>query len=203
MLLLIAALAIAGAASPARSASLEPGHDVARQAMIESGVPQPAPTALDSVPHPWPGVALSLSVVGTAAPILVMTSVGKTQSDAGVVLGILATEIVTPSAGHLYAGLTHRALVGMGVRAVGYGVVAAGAYSQGLWPGQVESSDFTYAVIVIGLGSAIMAGSALVDIIVVPYDVDRRNAEWLQKHATLGVRIAPDATPELAFALRF
>ena len=202
MLLLIAALAIAGSANPARSAALEPGHDVARQAMIESGLPQPAPTALDSVPHPWPGIALSLSVVGTAAPLLVMGAVSKTHSDTRIQRGILATEIVTPSAGHFYAGLTRRALIGTSVRAVGYGVLALGAASEGLWSNE-NSSDFGGGAVLLLIGPTLMAGSALTDIITVPGDVNRRNAEWLRQHASVGVRIAPDATPELAIAVRF
>jgi hypothetical protein len=202
MLLLIAALAIAGAASPARSASLEPGHDVARQAMIESGVPQPAPTALDSVRHPWPGIALSLSVVGTAAPIVLMGVASRSNSDARAALGLLAAEIVTPAAGHLYAGLFPRAGVGIVTRAVGFGAMAIGAASEGVWNDQT-SSDFGGGAFLMLLGVGIMAGSAIVDVITVASDVDKRNAEWLKTHASVGLRVAPDATPELAVAVRF
>lgn len=202
MLLLIVALAIAGAAGPARCAALEPGHDVARQAMIESGVPQPVPTALDSVPHPWPGIALSLSVVGTAAPLLVMGAASRTHSDTRMQLGILATEIVTPSAGHFYGGLTRRALIGTGVRAVGYGVLAIGAASEGLWTNE-STSDFGGGAVLIVLGAAIMGGSAITDIITVPGDVDRRNAEWLRTHAATGLRLNQDGHPEMTVSLRF
>ena len=155
------------------------------------------------MPHPWPGIALTLSAVGTAVPIVFMTKVGRSESDAGLVLGILATEIVTPSAGHLYGGLPRRAMKGMVARGVGYGLLATGAAGQGLWPGQTESSEFTYSIFVMGIGAGIMAGSALVDIIAAPADVDRKNAEWLGQHGSIGLYPLSDGSPALAASLRF
>jgi hypothetical protein len=204
----IAAIALEaahGTQSPARAGAAGDSLDLGapRRAIVEVGLPPRAPSPLDSVPHPWPGVALGLSTVGTAAPLIAMGAASEPHSDSGIALGILAAEIVTPSAGHLYAGLTHRAGIGMMVRAVGYGVLAAGAAAQGLWPGQTESSDFTYGVPAMVLGAAIMAGSAVVDVISAPMDVDKKNSEWLRQHATVGLRVAPDASPELCLSLRF
>jgi len=196
------------ALSPAFAAAADAASDTLnlgapRRALVEVGLPPRVPSALDSVPHPWPGIALTLSAVGTAAPILLMGAANKTNSDAGIALGILATEIVTPSAGHLYAGLPRRAAIGMAVRAVGYGLLAAGAASQGLWPGQAESSEFTYGIVVMMVGAGTMGGSAVVDMISAPVDVDKKNAEWLRQHAAVGLRVAPAASPELCLSLRF
>jgi hypothetical protein len=202
MLLLIAALAIAGAASPARSASLEPGHDVARQAMIESGVPQPAPTALDSVPHPWPGIALSLSVVGTAAPVVVALEANRHERNPGVVLSMFAVEILSPSAGHLYAGLNRRAVKSMIARGIGFGILAAGGASNDTWSG-TEHSDITTGDFAILLGATVMGISAAVDVITVASDVEHRNAEWLRTHAATGLRFNQDGQPEMTVSLRF
>jgi hypothetical protein len=190
----------ARAATPSDSLNL----GAPRRAIVEVGLPPRTPSALDSVPHPWPGIALTLSAVGTAAPLLVMGAVSKTHSSDGTIaLGILATEIVTPSAGHFYAGLWRRAGTGMAVRAVGYGLLAGGAAAQGLWPGQTESSEFTGGIYVIVLGAAIMAGSAVVDVISAPVDVDNKNAAWLKQHASVSLRMAPDASPALILSLRF
>jgi hypothetical protein len=201
----IALEAVHGTQSPARAGAPSDSLNLGapRRAIVEVGLPPRTPSPLDSVPHPWPGVALTLSAVGTAAPLVVMGVASKSHSDAGIALGILATEIVTPSAGHLYAGLMRRAGIGIAVRAVGYGVLAAGAAAQGLWPGQSETSDFTYGVLAMALGATIMAGSAVVDVVSAPMDVDKKNAEWLRQHASVGLRVAPDAIPELCLSLRF
>ena len=80
----------------------------------------------------------------------------------------------------------------MAVRAVGYGVFVASAVRRA--PGRTDrSSDLTGSAVVGLLGMTLMAGSALVDVITVPGDVDRRNAAWLEQHASVGLRIAPDA----------
>lgn len=203
MRLLLLGLALLVTVRPAAAGPDEPGLDLKREAMIESGLTKPGPSALDSVPHPWPGIALLLSAVGTAAPILVASSVAKTQSDAGITLGILATEVVTPSAGHVYAGLWRRAGVGMIWRGVGYGLLLTGAGMQGLFPAQTESSDFGWGIPVMILGTTVMAGSALTDVITVPGDVDRRNAEWLRQHAATGIRLNREGQPELCLSVRF
>jgi hypothetical protein len=48
-----------------------------------------------------------------------------------------------------------------------------------------------------------MSTSALVDIITVPGDVDRRNREWLHAHAAVGVSTLSDGNPALAVTVNF
>jgi len=178
------------------------GPIAARTAIVEADAPPRVPTALDSVPHPWPGIALALSAAGTAAPIVALGLMPHNDSNRNLALAIVGTEIVTPSFGHLYAGLSRRAVTGMVVRGVGFGIVIAAGASNGWWSGD-GSTDFSNASIAALLGATIMGVSALVDVVTVPGDVERRNAAWPQQHASVGLRLGPRASPELALSLRF
>ncbi len=195
----LAALASnAGAAAPA-------SHDAARGrgAIIERGLPHAAPTALDSVPHPWPGVALLLSAVGTALPVAIASSASTRDHDPRIGLAALGAEVITPAAGFLYGGLARRGAIGMGVRALGFGIVALAAAPDGYWRGET-SSDFGPGILVMVLGAAVVGTSAVWDVVVVPDHVDRRNADWLRAHATVGLGVTRDArAPALAVAIRF
>jgi hypothetical protein len=115
---------------------------------------------------------------------------------------MFAVEILTPSAGHLYAGLNRRAVKGMIARGIGFGILAAGGASNDTWSG-AEHSDITTGDFAILLGATVMAISAAVDIITVAGDVEHRNAEWLRTHAATGFRLNPDGHPEMTLSLRF
>jgi hypothetical protein len=174
-----------------------------RPAVISIGQPHHVPTALDSVPHPWPGVALSLSAAGLAVPIVLAGSWSKTQSGAMPLMVALAAEVLTPSAGHLYAGLTHRAAIGVLARGMAFGVAAAGAASAGLWTNN-GPSDWTPALLVVLIGATTEAALAVVDVVTVASDVQRSNDDWLTGHTLLGVRMLPDGSaPAVALTIRF
>jgi hypothetical protein len=201
-LILIAGLTVVAANHHASwAATLEPGL-LTREAIIESGLPPRTPNALDSAAHPWPGVALSLSVTGTAVPVVVALQGNRHERDPGLVLSMFAVEIFSPSAGHVYAGLHGRAVKGMIARGVGFAILAAGGASNGTWNGK-QNDDLTYGDLAMVLGATIMGVAAAVDVITVPTDVENRNTDWLRQHGSLGLRLAPDATPELALTLQF
>lgn len=190
------ALGAALAAGPARAApdsSATP--TTGRRAVIEIGLPPATPSALDSIPHPWPGRALLLSAAGTLAPIALLAG-GDGDDATGRAMAAAALEVATPAAGHLYAGLTRRALIGMAVRAVGFGL-AANALSS-------ESGEFDWDVVMALGGMAIVGVSAIVDVVTVPLDVERANRARLARRATVGVRLTSSGrAPALALSARF
>ena len=185
------------AASPATGTRYE------RTAIIQLDHPPQVPTALDSVPHPWPGAALLMSAVGVALPIVVADRANRTHSGGAPFMAMLAAEVVTPSAGHLYAGLTHRAAIGMAVRGVAFGIAAAGGASAGMWSNS-GPADYTPAILVVLLGASIEGVMAVADVVTVASDVQRRNDDWLSAHAVLGMRMLPDGSgPALALTVKF
>jgi len=179
------ALALAVLAPPARA------HAAAGGALIQPGRPRHVPTALDSVPHPWPGVALVLSATGTALPVVIADAARRHDRDPRIGLAALAAEIVMPAAGHIYAGLGRRAALGVGVRAASFGIVAAGAATAGYWSGET-SYELTWGHLVVLGGAVLIAASAVWDVIVVPTDVERSNGELLHQHTHVGLRALPD-----------
>ena len=170
-----------------------------RGAVIELGAPKRIPTALDSVPHPWPGIALSLSALGAAVPVAIASTPHAHGDNRAYAAAVLLAEVVTPSAGHLYAGLTRRALIGMAPRAVGTGIaLAAGLASN------TSSSDFTYSDLAIVFGATMVGVSALWDVGTVAGDVEQRNQNWLAEHASLEPTLLDHGrTPALALTVRF
>jgi len=185
--------------TPARAGD----HDAAsagtgRHAMVELGAPKRVPTALDSVPHPWPGVALALSAVGAAVPVVLGSMPHANADNTTVLTAVMVAEVITPAAGHLYAGLGRRALIGVTTRAIGAAIAVAGVNAA------EGSSDFTYADLAALFGVTMVGVSAVWDVVTVAGDVDQRNREWLDQHAALEFRPLPDGRgPALAVAVRF
>ncbi|HTM57334.1 MAG TPA: hypothetical protein VL123_02845 [Candidatus Udaeobacter sp.] len=168
-----------------------------RGALIEIGKPPRIPSALDSVPHPWPGRALLLSAVGTAVPIAIATRPHPHSESRNDFLAILGAEIVTPAAGHLYAGLGRRAAAGMVARGLGFGIAAAALPSE-------SSGDITYGALAAVMGMVIVGTSALIDVVTVSPDVERKNQAWLAAHSAVGVRTVDDGrTPAVTLVVRF
>jgi hypothetical protein len=172
---------------------------VERKAIVQIGGPRHVPSALDSVPHPWPGRALLLSAAGAALPVVLVTLPGHQDSNRRpLFFSALAAEVVTPAAGHLYAGLTRRAGIGMIARAVGFGVAIAGGVNR------QSSEDLTYGDLAMLFGATMIGVSAIWDVAAVPSDVERRNRDWLDAHASVGLRALPDGrAPALAVIVRF
>jgi hypothetical protein len=175
--------------------------DPAHGAIVDIGRPPRVPTALDSMEHPWPGVALALSAAGTAAPIVAMSSLSGTRSQ-GLGVALLAAEIVGPSAGHLYAGLGRRAAIGIITRCAGFGIATIGAVRMGLWA-EGNGAEWSEGVIEMLIGAGIMAGSAIVDVVTVAPDVQRHNDELVRARAVFGVRPSPGGAPAIALTVKF
>ena len=87
--------ALVSTASAAGPTPGEPSRE--RGAIIERGVQHAAPSALDSVPHPWPGAALRLSAVGTALPIAIVSSANTRGHDPRNGLAALGADVITPA----------------------------------------------------------------------------------------------------------
>lgn len=190
-----------GGAADAAPAPADTAYHGGRRAIIEVGLPRREPTALDSIPHPWPGRALLFSAVGTALPIVVATLPSDASNDSrrATFLTMLALEIVTPAAGHLYARIPREAVAGIVVRGLGFAILASGA-------GEIYhgGSDGGVGVFQVLGGGALMAVSALWDTATVPTKVERANRERLRQRAALGVRPALDGEPvALVVRLRF
>ena len=168
-----------------------------RRAIVELGRPRHVPSALDSVPHPWPGRALLLSAAGTAIPIAIATRPHPHSEARSLLVAMLAAETITPAAGHLYAGLGRRALAGIAVRGIGFGITVAGLPPE-------NSDDITYGALAALFGMVMIGTSAVVDVVTVSPDVERKNQAWLAAHSAVGVRLLEDQrTPALALDVHF
>ncbi len=166
-----------------------------RRALIEIGLPPEPPTALDSIPHPWPGRALLLTAAGTALPIALTTGPHQHGENRAILLG--AAELFTPAAGHLYAGLPRRALKGIAARAAGFALVGSGIAG-------MDNSEFDWGDVRVLAGFTVMAIAAAVDVITVQPDVERANRERVRARAAIGLRMTRDrSTPVLAVTARF
>lgn len=167
-----------------RAARADTAYSGPRRALLEIGLPRRVPAALDSIPHPWPGVAMLLAAAGTALPVAAAGAANARDHDLGRTLGWAAVGVVTPSAGHLYAGLHRRALKAMVFRAALLGGIALA--SNGFDDGEFTEAD----LVGLGLMSA-FAASAAWDVVTVAADVERHNAALLARRAAWGPRPLP------------
>ena len=195
----------ARASSSADSTTSPRGVAVAsRSALFEFGARRERPAALDSIPHPWGGVAATLTAAGIAVPALVIgRSLGPGEADRGLFAVGCALAVVTPAAGHLYAGLGARARTGMIVRTAGVAVLAATVGATRAFGGEY-AADSGAGVFLFGglsLGAALVGGSALWDFASVSRDVDAANAQRVS--ARLGVHWGDAGAPQLAVRVTF
>jgi hypothetical protein len=209
---LVVLLAAAPVASAGETAGPPPGSGseavaplrmAAPRAILDFDPPPRTHSALDSIPHPWPGIATLISVAGTAVPIVAATEVNKRHRDNVFTFVMLASEVVTPAAGHLYGGVGRKAVRGAVIRGLGFAMIAGAAGSLGLWSNET-SGDFAAPVIGLYLGALVMGAGAASDILTVGGAVERRNEARVRARAQLGLGIAPDGqTPSLVVRLRF
>ncbi len=152
-------------------------------------LPQPAYVMVDPEQGPRsPGLAVTLSLMATIVPPLVATAVWNDSNRGGVgeehdedmlwVVG--ASLLLGPSVGHWYSGKV--LTPGLGVRALGYALIAAGVD---------DDSDDGFGLVMLGI-TAVIGGAS--------YDVataGRSARQYNFEHATriLPV-IAPVITPE-------
>lgn len=171
-----------------------------RRALIELGLPpaaiSPAESVLTTLPHPWPGLAMLCTAAGIAAPIAIAAGPGHEPGDATKQFAV-ASLVFTPAAGHVYGGVTRRALRGVVVRAAGLVVLAA---ASGGTNHAVEEGSAPLAL----LGLTLMGASALWDVFTVASDVEAANLAHARARLALGfVPGAGGSSPTLAVRVRF
>jgi len=125
----------------------------------------PEDSVLATLPHPWPGRAMLLSIAGCAAPFAAAAAM---SDDGGLELTVLAAGLtVLPSAGHVYAGQTSRALRWSLVRAVGVAFVI-GALEDG-------SNVSEGGAVAVAAGGLLVLGVSALEVIATPGSVQRAN----------------------------
>lgn len=137
----------------------------------------PEDSVLATLPHPWPGRAMLLSIAGCAAPFAAAALMGE---GGGLEVTVLAVGLtVLPSAGHVYAGQSSRALRWSLVRAVGAAFVI-GALEDG---SRVSEGGAVPAA----AGGLLVLGVAGLEVLVTPVSVQRANTALARSrlHATV------------------
>jgi hypothetical protein len=161
-----ALLAVAVVAAPALAAA-QPGLSEPR--------PHPGPTVADDSDDRSPGLALSLSLLGTAAGYATLIAAGETESDGLTLLG-LGGIVIGPSLGHFYAGEVGRGITHSLIRVGAGGVIMAGAVVMfsDCWGSDEECDGSAGPALMIG-GLVLGGASTLYSIIDSPAAASRHN----------------------------
>lgn len=154
---------------------------------VQSG--QVVIVVVDTVLHRKnPDVALGLSFLNTAAPVIIASAIGKDPDAGSRSLAFLAYGlIVGPAAGHIYAGNGGHAMGGILIRTASAGAFVGGfylamgaafdsEYDPGPWPGALL------------LGGMIIGGASIF------YDVfsaPRSAHLWNDAHGGLSLKFTP------------
>lgn len=163
---------------------------------------------------PAPGSAFIFSLVTTTAPVAAGALIGE---EAG--LGLIAAGLLFgPLSGYAYGDAMERGGRGLGLRAAVAGGTVAGIFLMcqlgecNPFSDANEDQDLATGALLVGLvGSAVVGGSALIDVLSVPDHVSRRNAERRGENTReadeAALSVAPYVTPAggvgLAAQLRF
>lgn len=191
ILALIAGFALA-IGSPAGPAGL------AAQETVESDLPSP-------------GTAFALSLGTTAAPVVAGALVGDKAG-----LGLIGAGLLFgPLSGYAYGDVMERGGRGLGFRAAVTGATAGGILIMcqlgdcNPFNDNPEDQDLAAGAIIVGLlGTAIVGGSALIDVLSVPDHVSRANAakrgeEDVEARLSVAPYVARGGGLGLAARLRF
>lgn len=163
---------------------------------------------------PAPGSAFIFSLVTTAAPVAAGALLGE---EAG--LGLIGAGLLFgPLSGYAYGDVMQRGGRGLGFRAAVAGGTVAGIFLMcqlgecNPFSDANEDQDLATGALLVGLvGSAVVGGSALIDVLSVPDHVSRRNAERTAEGggetSEAALSVAPYVTPSggvgLAANLRY
>lgn len=166
------ALALACCA-PAADAATRPRLATDR-AIVDFSPPGPlsaTDSLLATVPHPWPGRAMLLSLAGCAAPFAIDAALdnGADTFDARLLIAGLT---LGPAVGHLYAGQPRRAMAWSLVRSFGFALAASNLDESGLVP---DGAEFAFSS-----GVLVVLGGAIAEVFVVPGDVHRANRAFAE-----------------------
>lgn len=175
-----------------------------RDAIVQLGVPRSRHAALDSIPHPSPGVATLCSLGGIVVPALLLVHAGQPESGGAAKFAAGAALLVAgPAAGYVYGGIPGKAVPGVALRLVGATALMAGVFAWAPYDGN-DSTGEEAAVALFGtLGGAVMVcGSALWDLASVSRDVEAANLTLLQR-TSLEARPLRGGAPAAALTVRF
>lgn len=209
ILLAATVLLAAGAVGP--GVALAQDLTAGRSETSESG---PAQSEVVAGDLPSPGSAFIFSLATTAAPVAAGALIGE---EAG--LGLIAAGLLFgPLSGYAYGDAMERGGRGLGFRAAVAGGTVAGIFLMcqlgecNPFSDANEDQDLATGALLVGLvGSAVIGGSALIDVLSVPDHVSRRNAERRGENAgeadEAALSVAPYVTPSgsvgLAANVRF
>lgn len=163
-------------------------------------VPAPAPAPVDDSGDKSPGVALGLSLLGTAAGYATFVAAIDSEQEGLVWLG-LGGMVVGPSLGHFYAGESGRALGHSLIRVGALGTMFTGAVVMVVdcWD---EEDDCGAAGPVLIVGGALLGvGSTLYSIVDAPAAANRHNQERRRLVLTPAPVIGPDRSTGYGVAL--
>ena len=158
-------LAVAVIAAPAIAAA-QPGMTEPR--------PQPGPPVADDGDDKSPGLALSLSLLGTAASYATLIAAADTESDGLTLLG-LGGIVIAPSLGHFYAGEVGRGVTHSLIRVGAGGLIVVGAVVafDDCWGDEGDCGSSGPAIMIAGL--VLGGASTLYSIIDSPAAASRHN----------------------------
>ena len=148
-----------------------------------------------------PNRAFWWSLVGTAVPLAAVAAGAAGAGDLGAagMVGLL----FGPSLGYFYGGLVWRGLLGVGIRAIGVGVMMIaflGSWFES-WGGDANAEDWGALALV---GAGIMLGSATWDLAAVKGAVNKRNLRMRGRTFTFAPLLNPRTkTLGLTFQLSF
>jgi hypothetical protein len=138
-----------------------------------------------------PKTAFLLTLAGTAVPLAAVAAAAAGAGDFG---GIgLAGLLVGPSLGYFYGGLLWRGLLGVGIRAIGEGVIligGLGAWFDAWGWDDVEADTRKWESVVL-VGAGIVLASAIWDLAAVKGAVNRRNIRARERALAFSPLINP------------
>jgi hypothetical protein len=190
------AAAAAATARDTTHATREP-VPAGRRAIFEIGLPAPVRSPLDSLPHPWPGVAAGLTATGIALPAWVIGRATGSEHDASLFAAGCALAALLPAAGHLYGRLPRVAWRGVIVRSAGAAAAlgATGGLTTFGTNHSSEGRDAYVAVAMFAAGAAVVGFSALSDLAHVDQDVRAENQRRARASIETGWRPAGGGLP--------
>lgn len=144
-----------------------------------------------SVKEKNPKTAFLMTLVGTAVP-LAAAAAGAAGAGDFVGLGMTGL-LIGPSLGYFYGGLLWRGLLGVGIRAIGEGIILIGGLGAWFeaWGWDHEKPDIRKYESVVLVGAGIVLASAIWDLAYVKGAVNRRNIRARERALAFSPLINP------------
>jgi hypothetical protein len=144
-----------------------------------------------SVKEKNPKTAFLMTLVGTAVPLAALAAGAAGTGDLGGVG--MAGLLVGPSLGYFYGGLFWRGLLGVGIRAIGEGIILIGGLGAWFeaWGWDHEKPDLKKWEGVVLVGAGIVLASAIWDLAAVKGAVNKRNLRARERALAFSPLINP------------